>query len=113
MASCGIRYEYQSSVLSSMLNNQFNEGADRGEGTAEDDQPSSEVPGGSEAASKSNGFPPRGEESSLFQLTPAINELLGYPPVAELSGRRRLVSPEMKNMFYVETQKALIAAKVF
>ena len=109
MASCGIRYEYQSSVLSSMLSNNAQDVAeenDRSGDTANDDVDSS--------ATKwnDNGMFSKAEQESLFHLTPAITELLNYEPVAELKGRRRIISPELKNLFYLETQKAMISAKV-
>lgn len=109
MASCGIRYEYQSSVLSSMLSNNAQEETEGNDnsGDVADDPADTSAP-----KWNNNGMFLAAEQESLFHLTPAITELLSYEPVAELKGRRRVISPELKNLFYLETQKAMISAKV-
>ena len=115
MASCGIRYEYKSNVLSSLLASNFGDDSAEAEGNDSNDQaagPDSETGAENKFNALNGGNGSRGDEGSLFHLAPAINELCEYDSVAELSGRRRIISPEVKNMFYLETQKAMISAMV-
>lgn len=121
MASLGIRYVYQSDVLSLLLSDQHGEvnmgvdgDDDRNDNideTAIVDSNGATPPG--VAGSNNSKLPhSRGGDTSLFHLEPPITELLTYEPVAELAGRRRTVPPEVRNVLYLETQKALLTAKV-
>lgn len=107
MSSCGIRYEYKSNVLSSILASKYSV-------DEEIVEPIDALPNDTQnpATKRTTESFSRIDEESLFHLTPPIFELLNYEPEAELKGRRRLVPPEVKNMFYLETQKAIISSKV-
>lgn len=113
MSSCGIRYEYQSSVLSSILSSNYEDSTreEGGEVEAYTEIQNENSNGNLDANNFAKNV--KSEDESLFLLTPAINELLAYEPTGELSGRRRPIAPEVKNMFYLETQKFIISAKVW
>lgn len=108
MASCGVKYEYQTSVLTSLL--MSGGGADSSKGDEEGGEGASTEPAkivdasliSSEAA----------QDQSLFRLEPPVTELLSYSKIPELMNRRPTIGPELKNVLYVETQKAILSAKV-
>jgi hypothetical protein len=111
MASCGIRYMYQSSVLSGLL---MNSGADDG-----DSAENTDADGLSLASLNQEVVVPTDNpaskvavDESLFLLEPPIEQLLSYDPSFELQGRRISNPPELKNMLYVETQRLRLMAMV-
>lgn len=113
MASCGVKYEYQTSVLTNLLMS----GA--GSTDAAPNEAASEEVDGAAAESTpvvdaSLVLPGAAvRDQSLFRLEPPVTELLTYAHVPELINRRPHIGPDLKNVLYVETQKVLLSAKVY
>ena len=115
MASCGVHYEYQSNVLSGILLQNSASEADVGStdelgGALSLDTTTDLISRSSSASADKTAL--IAPDASLFLLEPPINDLLAYDNSFELQGRRNPVSAELRNILYVETQKARLLALV-
>jgi hypothetical protein len=111
MASCGVKYEYQTSVLTNLLMSGAGDADASKEGAGDDVEGSAGE--STPIIDASVALPGNGvRDQSLFRLEPPVTELLTYSNIPELMNRRPTIGPELKNVLYVETQKVILSSKV-